>query len=126
MLFTPQCFFVMSLHKVFAGFDRFPYFRFGHPVRALGERMSQNDKVPVAEKVNDPDLVSRQLNSEFVDAICKKIGIRPGKIRSVCFELRQPVKYFGLVINAPGIDEFINGAFTVSRFIIDDIPLLAH
>jgi len=126
MLFAPQCFLVIPLYKVFAGFDRFPDFRFGYPVRALSERMSQNDKVPVAEKVNDPDLVSRQLNSEFVDTICKNVCIWPGKIRSMSFKLRQPVKNFNLVINAPGIDKFFNGAFAVSRFIVDDIPLLAH
>jgi len=88
--------------------------------------MGQNNEVPVTEKINDPDLISRQFHSEFVDAICKKIGVRPRKIRSVRLELRQPVEYFGLVINAPCIDEFFYGALTVSRFIINDIPLIAH
>src|SRR5271157_6166308 len=63
-----------------------------HPIGCLYENIRQNDKISITEKVKNSDLVSAELDPQFMNPVHKKIGIGARKLRALLFKNGQQSK----------------------------------
>ena len=86
----------------------------------------QNDEILIAEKVQDPQVIARQPDSQLMYSVFQIIRVGSREIRSSFLQGRDCGKYLGLVSFGSRIDEFLDRTLPIHGFIVEDMPHRLH